>query len=156
MILWNLKRVFSSKSWIVWFLIWLVIMLIPTYFFTWKERHQMILWMWDNYFYFVLGLDIFLAILFAIFIGGTIYKMFYFWNRKPSKLGIIWWFLWTLVWGCASCSLTLASVLWLWAFMSFLPYNWLEIKVLSILLLIYVCFTTLKNLEVCNIKLKKS
>lgn len=152
MIFKNLLKIFSSKYGIIWFLIWSMIILTPTYFFTWSWREQLVLWMWDIYFYSILFLDLFLAFLFAIFVWATLYKMTYFWNKKASKLWFLWWFLGALVWGCASCSLTLASVLWLWAFISFLPYGWLELKILSIFLLLYVCFTTLKNLWVCNIK----
>lgn len=156
MIFRNFLKIFSNKYSIIWFFLWVFIMLLPTYFFTWKERHGMIMGMWDNYFYFMLSLDIFLAILFGIFLAGTLYKMIYFGNKKTSKLWFVWWFLGSLVWGCTSCSLTLASYLGLASFMAFLPYGWLEIKILSILLLIYVVFVTLKNLEVCNLKLKKS
>lgn len=152
----NFLKILKSKYWIIWILLGLIIMLLPTYFFTWKERHWMIMWMWDNHFYFVLSLDIILAILFAIFVWATLYKMKYFWNPNPSKLWFLWWFLWSLVWGCASCSITLASYLGLASFMAFLPYGGIELKILSILLLIYVWFTTLKNLEVCNLKSKKS
>lgn len=152
----NLWKIFTSKYWIIWSIIWFIIMLLPVYFFTWKNRESLIFWYWDEYFYFILWLDTVLAILFGIFLGSTLYKMIYFGNRKASKIWFLWWFLWTLVWGCTSCSLTFASYLWLASFMAFLPYGWLEIKIISVLLLIYVCFSSLKNLEVCNLKLKKA
>lgn len=153
MILWNLKKVFSNKFWIIGAFIWAVLMFLPVYFFTLKDSHEIKMWMWDEYYYFVLTMDILLLVLFSIFLWATIYKMKYFWNKNTSKIGFLWGLLWTLVSGCASCSITLASVLWLWAFVSFLPYGWIELKIFSIILLIYVCFTTLRDLEVCKFKI---
>lgn len=153
MIFRNFLKIFSSKYWIIWSLIWFVIMSLPTYFFTLRDAHQMKMWMWDTHFYLVFGLDAILIFLFGIFLWWTLYKMVYFWNRKTSKIWFLGGFLGSLVWGCTSCSLTLASVLGLWSFMAFLPYWWLEIKIFSVLLLVYVCFNTLKNLEICNLKI---
>ena len=82
----NLKKVFTNKYWIIWVLLGFFIMSLPTYFFTWWSRHNIIFWEWDNYFYFILALDISLAIFFAIFLWATLYKMKYFSNKKVSKL----------------------------------------------------------------------
>lgn len=152
----NFWKVILSKIWIIWFVVWFFIMLIPTYFFTWSSKHSIILWKTHIYFYKLLSLDIFLAILFWIFLWATLYKMKYFWNKKASKLWILWWLLASIVWWCASCSITLATYIWLTWFISFLPYSWLELKILSILFILYACYSSLKNLEVCNLKLKKS
>ncbi|PZM83812.1 hypothetical protein DLH72_03415 [Candidatus Gracilibacteria bacterium] len=152
----NLGKIFTSKYGIIGSIIGFIIMLLPVYFFTWKNRESLIFGYGDEYFYFILGLDTVLAILFGIFLGSTLYKMIYFGNRKASKIGFLGGFLGTLVGGCTSCSLTFASYLGLASFMAFLPYGGLEIKIISVLLLIYVCFSSLKNLEVCNLKLKKA
>ena len=152
----NLKKVFTNKYWLIWVLLGFFIMSLPTYFFTWWSRHNIIFWEWDNYFYFILALDISLAIFFAIFLWATLYKMKYFSNKKVSKLWFIGGFIWSLVWWCASCTLTFATYLGLSSILAFLPYHWVELKLLSIVILIYVCFITLKNLEVCNLKFKKS
>lgn len=148
----NFLKVFKSLSWIISFFVWLILMLIPTYFFTWKGRAQIRLWMWDNYFYFLFVADVLLAILFWIFLASTIYKIKYFWKPKTSKVWILWAFIWSLVWWCASCSITFASILWFWAIVSALPYGWVELKILSFFLLIWAIFSTLKNLEICKLK----
>lgn len=153
----NFFKVFKSLYWIIGFIIWFLLIWLPTYLLTYHDTHNMRMWMWDTHYFFMVWLDIFLAILFGIFIWATIYKMKYFWNNKwTSKLWVVGWFIWTVVWGCASCSITVATYIWLASFLSIFPYGWLELKVLSIFLLIYATYTTLKNLEVCNLKLKRA
>lgn len=148
----NLEKVIQNKIWIIWIFSWFLILWIPSYLITWRDSSSMRLWMWDEYYFSVMFLDIFLVVLFWIFIWATIYKIKFFWNKKASKLWIIWWFLWSLVTGCTSCSITLATYLGLAWVISLLPYGWLELKIISILLLVYACYQTLKNLEVCSLK----
>ena len=101
-----------------------------------------------------LTLDIFIALLFWLFVWSTVYKMLYF--STPTKKHLwVWWFasfFWILVSGCPACSITLASYLGLASILSVLPYNWIELKVLSFIMLLYVVYDTLKTLEVCSIK----
>lgn len=148
----NLLKIFKNLYWILGIVFWGLLVWLPTYLLTWKDTHSMRVWMWEIKYFSMMWLDIFLVIFFAIFVWATLYKMKYFSNPSLNKFWFLWGFLWTLVWGCASCSITLASYLGLASIVAFLPYNWLELKILSIFILIYACFSTLKNLETCKIK----
>lgn len=101
-----------------------------------------------------LTLDIFIALLFWLFIWSTVYKIYYF--TAPKKKHIwVWWFasfFWIFVWGCPACSITVASYLGLASILSVFPYYWMELKVLSFIMLLYVVYDTLKTLEVCSVK----
>ena len=148
----NLLKVLKSKIWFVWMIFGVLLIIVPSYYFL---DYEMII---GNkgyvYLYIELFLDWVIAILFWIFIGATLYKISYF-SVKKTWIWFLWWFLGILVSGCPSCTITLASYLWLASFVSILPYDWLELKIMSVFLLIYVCYTTLVNLEVCKIKKKK-
>ncbi len=147
----NLIKIFKSKVWIFWIITGIILIVIPSYYFL---DYQMII---GNkgyiYLYFEIFLDILIAILFWIFLWATLYKMSYF-SVKKTWVWFLWWFLWILVSGCTGCTITFASYLGLAWFVSILPYGWLELKIISIFLLIYVCYITLKNLEICELKFK--
>jgi len=152
MIIKNLIKVLKSKISLFWVFFWMILIAIPTYYFL---DSQIIIWnKWYIYYYFEMSLDILIMILFWIFVWSTLYKMAYF-NAWKTWVWFLWWFLWILVSGCPSCTITLASYFWLAWIVSVLPFWWIELKVISVLILFYVCYSTLKNLEVCNLKIKK-
>ena len=148
----NLFKVLKSKIGLFWIIFGIVLIAIPSYYFL--DTEIIIGNKGYNYLYFEILLDVLISILFWIFIGATLYKMSYF-NVKKTWVWFLGWFLGILVSGCPSCTITLASYLWLAGFVSVLPYDWLELKVISVFLLLYVCYTTLKKLETCELKLKK-
>lgn len=152
----NFFKIISNKYWIIGMIIGAFLLWLPSYFISWKDSHNMRMWMWDTYYYFMLWLDITLTILFAIFVWATLYKIIKMWNVKnTNKLWFIGGFIGTIVWWCASCSITLATYLWLAGFISLLPYNGLELKIISIIILIYVCFVSVRDIDKCKIKFKK-
>ncbi len=148
----NLKKVLSSKTPVISTII--AIILIGSLFNYFSDRELIIGNMWYGYYIFELSLEIIITILFWLFIWSTVYKIKYF--SKPNKKHLwIWWvasFFWIIVAGCPTCSITLASYLWLASILAVLPYYWLELKVISVFLLVYVVYDTLKTLEVCKIK----
>jgi len=148
----NLFKVLKSKIGLFWIIFGIVLIAIPSYYFL--DTNMVIGNKGYNYLYFEIFLDVLISILFWIFIGATLYKMSYF-SVKKTWVWFLGWFLGILVSGCPSCTITLASYLWLAGFVSVLPYDWLELKVISVFLLLYVCYTTLKKLETCELKLKK-
>jgi len=152
MIFKNFIKVLKSKIWIFGIIIGALFIIIPTYYFL--DSKMIIGNKWHNYLYFEIFLDILIIILFWIFVATTLYKMSYF-SVKKSWIWFLGGFLWILVSGCPSCTITLASYLWLAGFVSVLPYDWLELKIISVFLLMYVCYTSLKKLEVCELKIKK-
>ena len=150
----NLIKVLKSKIWLVWIIIGVLFISIPSYYFMQRE---LVIWnLWITFYNLELGLIILIALLFWIFLWATLYKMKYFWvnnsKSKRSRLWFIWWLFGVLVAGCPACSITLASYIWLASIISLLPYKWLELKVVSVFLLIYAIYITLKNLEVCSLK----
>jgi len=151
----NLLKVLSKPSSVISVVISILSISILFYNF---QNSELIIWNMGYTFYITeLILDIAIAILFGLFIWSTVYKIFYF--STPTKKTIWLWsiasFFGILVSGCPACSITLASYLGLASILSVLPYHWIELKVLSFIMLLYVVYDTLKTLEVCDIKKKK-
>lgn len=147
----NIIKVFKKPIWIMGFIFWMVIIFIPMYKFLDKELVQNTLW---NTFYLTeITLTIIIAILFWLFLWATLYKIKYF-SSTNSSVWFFGWIIWVLVSGCPACSITLASYIGLASLISLLPYHWLELKVISVFLLLYANYITLRDLEVC--KMKKS
>jgi len=146
----NLLKVLKSKIWIFGIILGSAIIALPSYyFFDW----EMIIWnFWYNYYLLELTLTITISILFGLFVGSTLYKMIYFSSEKKSSIWFIWWFLGILVSGCPACSITLASYFGLAGIISVFPFWWIELKIISVFLLLYVVYTTIRDLEVCKIK----
>ncbi len=152
MILKNLKKVlFKKKSLIATFL-WIFTIVTMFYHF---QNYKLTIWNLGFNFYIIeISLDFFIAILFWLFVWASIYKITYFSssNNKNTFIWWIWWFFWVLVNWCPSCSITLASYLWLTSILSVFPFYWIELKFLSFFMLLYVVYDILNNLEVCKIK----
>jgi len=98
------------------------------------------------------------VILFSFFVSVSVYKILYFQSSDKKQLGLwsVWWVLSMLVVWCPACSITLASYIWLASLLSLLPFKWLELKIVWIILLFYVIIKSLKSLHVCSLKQKKS
>ena len=145
----NLIKILKSKIWIFGIILGIAIIAIPSYyFFDW----EMIIWnFWYNYYLLELSLTITIAILFGLFIGSTLYKMKYF-SVKKSWIWFLAWFIWILVSGCPACSITIASYFGLATIISVLPFWWIELKIISVFMLLYVVYITIRDLEVCKIK----
>ena len=148
----NLKKVLAKPSSLIVSII--SIIAISSLFYHFKNS-ELIIWnLWMTFYVAELILDIFIALLFWLFVWSTVYKILYF--STPNKKNLwVWWFasfFWILVSGCPACSITLASYLGLASILSVLPYHWIELKVLSLIMLLYVVYDTLKTLEVCSIK----
>lgn len=144
----NLYKIIKSPIWILGFILWVIIIWFPAYYFTQKD---LIIWnLWHNFYVTEISLTIVMSLLFGFFIWSTFYKINYF-SVKRTWIWIFWWFIWALVSWCPACSITLASYLWLAWFMYLLPYSWLELKILSIIILFMVNYSTIKNLETCKI-----
>ncbi len=98
------------------------------------------------------------TLLFGVFIAATVYK----WNymkkisAADSTKGLIWWFLWTLVAGCPSCTITVASYIGLASVISMLPWWWLELKIIGLGLMIRSTYNTIKNIHTCSVKKPKN
>ncbi len=149
MLLQNTLKVFTSIIGIVWIILGGAIIALPGYYFMEKE---LIIGNLGYPFYITeLTLTVIISLLFGLFLGATLYKMKYF-SIKKSWIGVIGWFLWVLVSGCPACSITLASYLGFAGFMYIFPYSWLELKFLSVAILLYANYTTIKNLEVCSLQ----
>ena len=147
----NLLKVLKSPTGLFWTIIWILIIAIPSYLFTDKQTIVFNMWIWIYTFEIVLSFLI--AILFGIFLWATIYKIKYF-SVKKTWVWVFAWFIGVLVSWCPACSLCLASFFWLAWFLQFFPYWWIELKAISVLLLLFACYNALKNLETCNLKLK--
>ena len=147
----NIIKVCMSRSGIIWILIWILVIIIPSFYFI--EKEIIIPYLWYNFYILELTLVIIISILFWIFLWSTFYKIQYFQVHKTG-LWFTGWFLWILVSWCPACSITLASYLWLGWFISIFPYYWLELKFLSLFMLIYANYYTLNNLQLCKIKVR--
>ncbi len=101
-----------------------------------------------------LVLFVIFLLLFWLFVAISVYKAQYFWwgDTKELSLWSLWWFLGMLVMWCPACSVTLASYIWLASVVSLLPYKWLELKVLWVLTLVYVIYSSLRSLHCCSLE----
>ncbi len=97
--------------------------------------------------------DIINIVLIWFFVSSFVYKRRLFWSS--SKQNKSWWF-WSitsvLVSWCPACSITLASYLGLASFFALLPYNWLELKIIWTIILVWSVYINIKNLTICKRK----
>jgi hypothetical protein len=147
----NIIKVLQSKIWIFWIFLWLLIISLPSIYFI--EPELMIWNLWYSFYITEVILSVFIACLFWIFLWSTLYKVDFF-KVKDTKSWFIWAFLGLMVSGCPACSITIASYMGLAWILSTFPYYWLELKFLSVFMLIYACYSTLNNLELCRVKIK--
>ena len=97
-----------------------------------------------------------ITMLFAIFIPITIYKINYFskFDAKENSVSVLGTFLGVLVAGCPACSISIATYIGLAGIVGLLPHHGLELKVIAIPLMVYSCYSLLKDLHTCKIKKK--
>ncbi len=145
----NIIKILKSQTWILGMIFGIALMVIPEYYFV--ERDLIIWNLWHTFYVVEISLTVIIALLFWLFIAATLYKINYF-SIKKSWIGVFWGFVWALVSGCPACSITLASYLGLASVMSLFPYSGIELKVLSVFILVYANYSTIRNLEVCSIK----
>lgn len=107
--------------------------------------------LWHNYYIIWIVTDILFLILFSFFVAWFVYKSLLFWSNKN-----IWWrlggFLSVLVTWCTSCSITIASYIWLAWLISLLPWWGIEIKIIWLLLIWYAVYDTYNKLTECKVK----
>jgi hypothetical protein len=98
--------------------------------------------------------SVIIAFLFGLTLGLLSYKIRMAATIKLKESGstLIGSFLGILVTGCPACSITLASYLGLASIITLLPFSGLELKIISIGLLIYSNYSLLGNLSTCTRK----
>lgn len=148
----NVKKVFTNRvAMLIWLLCTIVFLWVSKYF----SNIPLMMWnLWYTRAYISISLHVLIWMLLGILVWSMVYKWRYF-----SKFDTTWWALWwagsflgILITWCPSCSITVASYLGLWSLISLLPFYWLEVKVLWLLLLWYSVYDTIKNLETCAMK----
>ena len=151
-IFYNLKLVFSNYKYGVLFVILNTIII---YFFSTQMADELIKVNYGVLYYNIVWiLQVLISLFLSLFIVLSIFKIYYFSSNSLTQNGIGGFSstLGILVAGCPACSITIASYLGLASFISFLPYDGLELKVLSFILLLVVNFYLLKDLQTCKIK----
>jgi hypothetical protein len=136
---------------IVWMLItWFIIVIGHIY-----VDIPSILWnQWMTYVVVERVSHVILSILIGLFVATHVYrfrKLRTLWWKKT-----LWWsigsFLGILVTWCPSCSMTIAWMIWLAWVLSGLPFAWLEVKIVGLLIMLWVVYKTLVDLLVCKVK----
>jgi len=151
----NLKKVLQDKI-----SLWIGILTILISWTIWRYFTNLDLTignMWTWFAYTELILYGSFSILFGIFVASSVYQWKYFseMNAKTSGIGWVWGIFGMLVAWCPACSITLASYLGIASVMSFLPWKWMELKILGIAFLLYACWNILSNLETCKLRSQK-
>ncbi len=145
----NILKIIRSKIGLIWIISGILIIVLPSYYF--MEADLIIGNLWYSFYMWEVILTILIALLFGIFIWSTLYKIHYF-SLKKSGLGFLWGFLGILVAGCPACSITLASYIGLAGIISIFPFYGLELKIASLLFLMYASYVTIRDLQICKIK----
>ena len=148
----NLKLVFSNYRYGVLFVILNVLII---YFFSTQMADELIKVNYGVIYYNIVWiLQILISLLLSLFIVLSVFKIRYFSTVSITQNGVggVGSTLGILVAGCPACSITIASYLGLASFISFFPYDGLELKFLSFILLLVVNFYLLRDLQVCKIK----
>lgn len=107
----------------------------------------------QNYYTTWMIIDALFVISFSLFVAGFVYKSLLFWQHKN-----IWWrfggFFGLLVTWCTSCSITIASYLWLAWLISLLPWWGIELKIIWLILVGYGVYNTYNKLTECDMRKK--
>ncbi len=105
-----------------------------------------------------IALSMMMIFWFPLFLIAVVYRGWKFGKKENMSgktwVGLVWGILWTIISGCSCCGLTLAAYFGFIPLMTLLPYDGLEIKILATFSLLYALFSTLKNLESCQISKK--
>lgn len=101
-------------------------------------------------------LDVSVLVLLFGLVRLFVYKYIHVgWWDKGTGAWLGWGLLSLIVTGCPACSIWLASYLGLSAFITWLPYDGVELKILSVLLMWYAVWDMWRKLDVCEIKRNK-
>lgn len=145
----NLSLIFGDRrSLLVSILVFVITIMMIFYITDYKLLRWNIGLLYANIWF---AIDILFALLFAVFIGWFVYKTLLFWSSK----NVWWWFggfLSVLVTGCTSCTITLASYIWLGSLIALLPFWGMELKVLWLILVIYGVYDSVSHLTECKVK----
>ncbi len=98
-----------------------------------------------------------ISVLFAIFVAVSIYKIILFsdFSVKENTSSFIGGIVTVIVAGCPACSVTLASYIGLAGFFSLFPFLGLELKVITVPILLWANYSVLKTLTACQMDLSK-
>jgi len=148
----NFKKVFSDWKYSVFgVMIFLVFGLI----FFMNSNYQLTIGNMGMWFFVIQTItQSLITILFALFIPISLYKFILFsdlsvMENTGSFLGG---FFAVIVAGCPACSITLASYIGLAGILSIFPFYGLELKVLTVPILMWANYSILRNLSVCKMK----
>lgn len=150
----NLKLVFSNYIFVILFAF---LNMLIIYFFSTQMADELIRVNYGVLYYNIVWvLQILISLFLSLFIVLSIFKIYYFSSTSLTQNGVggLSSTLGILVAGCPACSITIASYLGLASFISFLPYDGLELKLLSFMLLLVVNFYLLRDLQTCKIRKK--
>ena len=147
----NIVKVFSDYRYVLFFLSLFALMYILFEYLTDDALIKGNLGI--VYFYANFLIQVLISVLFALFLTFFVYKYIAFstFDKNGSVTSFVGTFVGILVGGCAACSLTVASYLGLGAFLVFLPYHGIELKIVSLLMLVYANVISVRDLEVCRI-----
>jgi len=151
----NSLEVFSNKKYLFFSFFSFLFIGIIFYYFTEVELIRGNFG--EAYLWIQILLQLFISILFAMFLPISVYKYVKFSNFsvKENSSSVFGTFLGVLVMGCPACSITLASYVGLAGLISILPFFGLELKVLALAFLLYANYSLLINLNACNVKKKQ-
>jgi hypothetical protein len=95
-----------------------------------------------------------ISILFGLFVSISVYKIILFsdFSVKENTGSFIGGVATVLVAGCPACSVTIASYIGLAGFFSLFPFLGLELKVITVPILIWAIYSVLKDLTACQMK----
>lgn len=150
----NLKQIFTNKYFAITFIALVIIL-----FLVWQNFTDLTMMIW-NYGKLYANTDIILSMMiifwFSLFVTAFLYKSFTFWSKESIDTKSTTWILsgtiWTILSWASCCSVSLVAYLWLLPIINFLPYKWLELKIISIFWLGYAIYDLLKNLNSCKMK----
>jgi hypothetical protein len=93
------------------------------------------------------------AVLFGVLVAATVYKRQYMsqFNSANSATGLVGSFLGTLVAGCPSCTITLASYMGLASLIGVLPRWGVELKLIGLGLMIWSIYQSVTKIHQCDI-----
>lgn len=151
--LYNLKKIFSDTvSVIAGLIAWGLMALIGIVYLD-AERLELIANNYNNArMIFEVGIHIVLSIAVVIFITASVYKLRLNLSLETEKTwaGMIGSFLWVVIVWCPSCGVTIASAIGIaWLFTG-LPFGWLEIKIIGLIVTFVAAYLVVKDVFVCK------
>lgn len=150
----NIKEVFSNRHYLALFVV--LFLGFESFFLLMSEYGLVTVNFGELYFFTQVISELLISVLFSLFIVSTVYKYVKFSavslpHNSGSLFGV---FLGVLVTGCPACSITLASYIGLAGIISLFPFAGLELKLLSVGILLYASIVTLRDLNTCSVKKK--